>query len=159
MSRSLQAPSNTPWYSFVYEFRSAAEAPVELIEILEQDRGWTHAVFFPRMEATSRQPLSPPAVCVFRESALRIYRIWDEREVTCQEAALSGIDRIVVQLYLTKCSLALSWPGGGARLRFPVHGAEQVLALCERLAGPGWTRTARPEPVLGYGMEIELRRS
>ncbi len=46
MSRSLQAPSNTQWYSFVYEFRSAAEAPVELIEILEQDRGWAHAVFF-----------------------------------------------------------------------------------------------------------------
>jgi hypothetical protein len=158
MRPAIETPTNTRWYSFVYELRSAAEAPVELMNALRQERDWSYAVFFPGMEATSTQPAMPPAVCVLCERVLCIYRIGEDRDVTRQEVSLARIDRLVLRFYLAKCALQILWPGGSALFRFPVHGTEHIIALCDRLAGPNWERTVTPEPVLGYGIEITLRR-
>ncbi len=158
MHAPARTPTNTRWYRFVYEFQSAAEAPVELVEVLQRRSGWSHAVFFPRMEAHSGQPVSPPSVCVLHEDLLCLYRIGDNWDVACQDIPLPSIDRIVLQLYLLACSIEIFWPGGSARLRLPAYGAEPVVALSRRLTGPDWEKTVMREPVLGYGVEISWRR-
>ncbi|GEM_PF-5836082 len=158
MRTPARTATNTQWYRFVYQFQSAAEAPVELVEVLERRSGWSYAVFFPRMEAHSGQPVSPPAVCVLDDHLLCIYRIGENWDVACQDIPLLLIDRVVLQLYLLACSIEIFWPDGGARLRFPAYGAEPVVALSRQLTGPDWEKAVTREPVLGYGVEISLRR-